>query len=100
MRPRPESAILARMEKGFNSDISVRGKTVHVQTEDWGYANPYLVSRVFVGGAVLTTVKTPYAEALRVGPVQEAEALRLALRRQHQRILDELISGRLALEGR
>jgi hypothetical protein len=85
------------MQKGFNSDISVRGRPVHVQTEDWGPANPFLVSRVFVGGAVLRTLKTPYADALRSGPVNETEAIRLALKRQHQRVLDELTSGQLSI---
>jgi hypothetical protein len=41
------------MVKGFNSDLVIRGKNYHVQTEDWGNANPFLVSRVFSNGAVL-----------------------------------------------
>ena len=81
------------MEKGFNSDVSVRGKKFHVQTEDWGPSNPFLVSRVFLNGAVVHTVKTSYEEALRAGPVNDADAIRQALRRQHGRVMDSLAQG-------
>lgn len=81
------------MVKGFNSDLSIRGKTYHVQTEDWGSRNPFLVSRVFANGAVIKTIKTSYAEALKGGPVQDHQALGLALRKQHQQIIDQLHMG-------
>jgi hypothetical protein len=83
------------MQKGYNSDIQVRGKNYHVQTEDWGQQNPFLVTRVFCNGAVLKTIKTAYSDALRGGPINDREALRLALRQQHNRILDQLLSGQL-----
>jgi MOSC domain-containing protein YiiM len=83
------------MQKGFNSDIQVRGKTFHVQTEDWGQQNPYLVSRIFQNGAVLKTIKRSYAEALQNGPVRTGDAVQLALREQHHHILDELFAGRI-----
>lgn len=78
------------MLKGFNSDLNVRGKMYHVQSEDWGSTNPYLVSRVFLNGAVVKTIKTPHDEALRGGPVQDAVALGLALRKQHQRVIEQI----------
>jgi hypothetical protein len=81
------------MQKGLNSDIQVRGKSYHVQTEDWGDKNPFLVSRVFVGGAVLKTIKTPYEEALRTESLLNSEAVRNALRKQHHRVLDQLLAG-------
>ena len=83
------------MQKGYNSDIQVRDKTYHVQTEDWGHQNPFLVTRIFLNGAVLKTVKVTYADALRGGPVNDLNAIRLALRQQHHRILDQLVSGQL-----
>ena len=83
------------MEKGFNSDIQVSGVRYHVQTEDWGLENPFLVSRVFKDGAVLKSVKTSYSEVLPKGPRSGAQAIRLAMRVQHQQILDLLVSGHL-----
>lgn len=83
------------MVKGHNSDLTVRGKSYHVQTEDWGEANPYLVSRIFCNGAVLKTYKVPHAEALRTASVRPAEALKLALQQQHVQIVDALISGQI-----
>lgn len=83
------------MFKGFNSDLQIRGKSYHVQTEDWGNQNPFIVSRIFANGAVLTTMKTPYQEALRGGPIKDGEALQMALRRQHQLMIEKLHTGEI-----
>lgn len=80
------------MQKGFNSDITVRGQKFHIQTEDWGLQNPFLVSRIFCNGAVLKTIKTPYDTVLKMGSAQTQEAIRLALRRQHSTIIDTLMA--------
>ncbi|MGE0529246.1 MAG: hypothetical protein AB7P49_19485 [Bdellovibrionales bacterium] len=86
---------LAAVEKGFNSDVSWLGTEYHVQTEDWGASNPYLVSRVFHNGAVVKSIKTAYAEVLPKGPAAESKSIRLAMKIQHQQILDLLLSGKL-----
>lgn len=83
------------MQKGFNSDIRINGLTYHVQTEDWGLANPFLVSQVFYNGAVVKSVKTAYTDVLPKGPASESRAIHLAMQFQHQKILDLLVSGQL-----
>lgn len=83
------------MLKGFNSDITARGQRFHVQTEDWGEDNPFLVTRVFRDGAVLRTLKVPHAEALRSSSARTHEALRLALHKQHVEVIDALLAGQL-----
>lgn len=83
------------VEKGFNSDVAWRGTEYHVQTEDWGAGNPYLVSRVFQNGAVVKSIKTSYSEVLPPGIAAESRAIRLAMKIQHQEILDLLLSGKL-----
>ena len=83
------------MLKGFNSDIRARGQSFHVQTEDWGAEKALLVTRVFRDGAVVKTLKTPYAEALRATSVRTAEALRAALQKQHADVIDAIMEGRL-----
>ena len=83
------------MEKGFNSDVMVYGSTYHVQTEDWGAANPYVVSRVFLNGAIVKSVKTPYGQLGVNVRHLDSQTLKMALREQHQKILDLLVSGQL-----
>jgi hypothetical protein len=83
------------VEKGFNSDVSWLGTEYHVQTEDWGPGNPYLVSRVFHNGAVKKSIKTSYTEVLPNGMGPESKNIRMAMKIQHQEILDLLLSGKL-----
>lgn len=87
------------MEKGFNSDVVFKGMNFHVQTEDWGQQNPYIVSRVYQSGAVIKSIKTSYSEVLGptrfVRPDVNSQAIRLAIRDQHEKILDLLLSGQL-----
>jgi hypothetical protein len=52
---------------GFNTDIKHNEKVYHVQTEDKGTANPYIESLVYVGGEILASKKTSYAEQLKTG---------------------------------
>lgn len=55
------------MITGFNTDIKHNEKVYHVQTEDKGVANPYIESLVYVGGEILASKKTSYAEQLKAG---------------------------------
>lgn len=83
------------MEKGLNSDIQIGELCYHVQTEDWGFDNPYVVSRIFAEGRVVGTYKKSYFEIFSSeGPSSQGQALRLALKDQHLKILDLLISGK------
>lgn len=55
------------MITGFNTDIKHNEKVYHVQTEDKGVGNPYIESLVYVGGEILASKKTSYAEQLKSG---------------------------------
>ena len=81
------------LHKGHNSDITVKGVAYHVQTEDWGDANPFVVSRVFKNGAVIKTIKTSHADILEQGSIKKSEAIQTALKRQHNSILDQVYAG-------
>jgi hypothetical protein len=83
------------MQKGYNSDIQVKGQAYHVQTEDWGTQNPFLVSRIFKNGAVIKTIKTSHEDALRSGSIRTTDALQTALKTQHNRVLDQLFAGQI-----
>jgi len=52
---------------GFNTDIKHNDKVYHIQTEDKGVGNPYIESLVYVGGEILASKKTSYAEQLKNG---------------------------------
>jgi hypothetical protein len=52
---------------GFNTDIKHNDKVYHIQTEDKGVSNPYIESLVYVGGEILASKKTSYAEQLKGG---------------------------------
>ncbi len=88
-----ENCYPLKVEKGFNSDIDFAGKKYHVQTEDWGARYGCVVSQIFCNGALIKSIKTPYEKILARGPRSDVQAIRLALRDQHQAILDLLISG-------
>lgn len=77
--------------------MTFKGQRYHVQTEDWGLQNPYLVSRVFLQGAVIRTIKTPYQEVLRPpAPPNQVELIQKALRQQHTLVVEKLLAGALA----
>jgi hypothetical protein len=60
-----------RAVNGFNHNISHSGRVFHVQTEDSGINNPNIVTHLFVGGNILASRKTSYAELLKAENLQE-----------------------------
>jgi hypothetical protein len=83
------------LEKGFNTDIEVKGYVYHIQTEDWGEMNPYFVSRIFQNGAVVRSIKTSYGEVLPPEKFSSSKLIKLAMKVQHNKILDLLVEGKL-----
>jgi hypothetical protein len=80
------------MELSLNSDINTGSDAYHIQTEDWGIASPYIVSRIFKNGAVLKSIKTPYSDLI-AAPIWDKTAVEEAVKFQHDKILDMLLSG-------
>lgn len=83
------------MEKGFNTDIQLNGTKYHIQTEDWGLKHKLIVSQIYCSGAVVKSIKTSYEKIFSKGPKSDVQTIRLAIREQHNEILDLLISGQL-----
>jgi hypothetical protein len=86
---------MAEIEPGFNSDIVFQGRSYHVQTEDWGDSNPFVVTRIYNSGTVVISLKTSYEKIVAQGYSMGRQAVRLGMREQHQKILDQLVSGAL-----
>jgi len=85
------------MLPGLNTDIQYRSKTYHVQTEDLGKENPYILTLLYHAGTILHRVKTNYADLVARGaPSSEVAAL---MRRQHEKVIQVLRNGRFDLEG-
>jgi hypothetical protein len=78
---------------GFNTDIPYDGVTYHVQTEDKGLDTPLILSLVYVGGAIIASKRTPYADLISKG--FDESVLTERLQRQHKLICAAIKSGRV-----
>lgn len=76
---------------GFNHNIKHKGKVYHVQTEDSGRNNPHIITHLFVGGNILASKKTSYADILNAENL--AEVVRELMEEQHKEMLRNLING-------
>lgn len=76
---------------GFNHNIKHKGKVYHVQTEDSGINNPHIITHLFVGGNILASKKTSYADILNADGL--AEVVRELMEEQHKEMLRNLING-------
>jgi hypothetical protein len=77
---------------GFNTDIKHSDKVYHIQTEDKGLQNPYIESLVYVGGEILASKKTSYAEQAK-GVVDEKWIAGL-MEQQHRTMIAAIKRGR------
>src|SRR5512139_2077860 len=76
---------------GFNHNIKHKGKVYHVQTEDSGVNNPHIITHLFVGGNILASKKTSYADILGAENLQDV--VRELMEEQHKEMLRNLING-------
>lgn len=76
---------------GFNHNINHRGKVYHVQTEDSGVSNPHIITHLFVGGNIVASKRTSYADI--VGAAHLADIVRELMEEQHKEMLRNLMSG-------
>jgi hypothetical protein len=79
------------MVAGFNHNVKHGGKLYHVQTEDSGLGNPRITTHLFVGGNVIASKTTTYAEIL--GAESLASVVRLIMEEQHKEMLRNVVSG-------
>lgn len=79
------------MVPGFNHNIKHKGQVFHIQTEDSGVQNPHIITHLFVGGNILASKKTTYAEI--VGHDQLENTVKSMMEEQHKQMLRNLING-------
>jgi len=77
---------------GFNTDIKHNEKVYHIQTEDKGLQNPYIESLVYVGGEILASKKTSYAEQVKSGI--DEKWIGSLMEQQHRTMIAAIKRGR------
>jgi hypothetical protein len=80
-----------KMVVGFNHNIKHKGRMYHIQTEDSGLENPHIITHLFVGGNILASKKTSYADI--VGAENLGQVVRELMEEQHKEMLRNLING-------
>ena len=82
------------MITGFNTDIEFDGKVFHIQTEDRGLNHPVIESLVYVGGEILSSRDTCYADLLESGDYTEND-IQQRMKAQHTELIREIQTGAL-----
>lgn len=80
------------MITGFNTDVEHEGRIYHIQTEDKGAGNPVIESLVYLGGEILASRRTSYADLAARGAT--AAELSERLETQHRRMVLDVRQGR------
>lgn len=79
------------MIPGFNHNIKHKGRIYHIQTEDSGPKNPHIITHLFVGGNILASKKTQYADI--VDQPSYEKTVRSMMEEQHKQMLRNLVNG-------
>jgi hypothetical protein len=77
---------------GYNTNISYKGNTYHIQTEDSGVKNPVIVTLLYSKGAILASKKTSYSHIIK-DPEYKDKVKRL-MKEQHKGMIKELLAGK------
>jgi hypothetical protein len=82
---------------GHNTNVTVSGVVIHVQTEDRGTNSAVLDTTVYYRGRVLHRRTSKYTDLLPLDSDRE-RALKIRLDDQHATVVEELRSGKLAVQ--
>lgn len=80
------------MKTSINTDLTIKGESVHVQTEDWGHEHRKLVARVYRHGRMVKSFEVPY-EKLKA-PLTD-KARQGYTQQLHQKVIDWVHEGEL-----
>jgi len=76
---------------GYNTNISFRGKTYHVQTEDTGLESFQIISLLYCEGAILNSRKVSYSHMK--GFPDLTARIRELMKEQHRNLIRDLLRG-------
>jgi tetratricopeptide (TPR) repeat protein len=74
--------ITSKISSEFNTDIVIKGKKYHIQTEAGGAKKPFIITRIFIGGELISTKKTDYKDILKAPDMKKR--LEELMYRQHR----------------
>lgn len=84
------------MNFGFNQNVTYKGETYHIQTEDGGRDKPVVTTQVFKSGVIIATRRTDYSDIVKSDKC--GEVVKDIMREQHSVMLRDLKAGALNLE--
>jgi len=76
---------------GFNHNVKHGNRVYHVQTEDSGLPHAHFITHLFLGGNIVATLKSSYAD--RAGEPDLAKLVRAMMEEQHKAMLRRLVAG-------
>jgi hypothetical protein len=79
------------MVVGFNHNIRYKGELFHVQTEDSGLANPHIITLLYLGGTILCSKKTSYADIIKADQLEQV--VESIMKEQHKEMMRRLKGG-------
>jgi hypothetical protein len=77
---------------GYNTDVRHNDRVFHIQTEDKGETIPEIETLIYVGGEILATRRTSYANAIQGG--RDDRVVQEILERQHRTLIAAIQRGR------
>ena len=80
------------MIAGYNTNVSYKGETYHIQTEDSGLRNPIVVTLLYSKGAILASKKTNYSHL--VDDTDYSEKVKRLMKEQHRSMIKDLLTGK------
>ncbi|TMA25375.1 MAG: hypothetical protein E6J88_09760 [Deltaproteobacteria bacterium] len=84
--PKPGAPVV-----GFNHNVKYGASVYHVQTEDSGLPHAHYITHLFVGGNIVASMKTSYAD--RTSQPNLQAAVRSLMEGQHKAMLKRLVAG-------
>src|ERR1700736_1949309 len=76
---------------GFNHNVKYGPRVYHVQTEDSGLPHAHYITHLFVGGNIVSSMKSSYAE--KAGERDLGRVVRGLMEHQHKAMLRRLVAG-------
>jgi hypothetical protein len=84
--PKPGAPVV-----GFNHNVKFGPRVYHVQTEDSGLPHAHYITHLFVGGNIVASMKTSYAE--QASDPNLHSVVRALMEQQHKAMLKRLVAG-------